>query len=333
MPIPDGMRFSLAPVLKRLNEIDGMCSAWKSGLAQRENPVFEADDFKTLLQTVLPALELPADVVELTEDGYGLHVRDTAQEEQITYQYLREVSGTDRLLPFKEMLLWYTGRTITRELISTIYWRLAAGRDWMLKGRFMAHDFPASGRTTQFWTGLHISSCGYGPLTKNGKLQLTLGFRAMSGPYAGLTFTQHIPYFVVTRKIAKEIGFPVYQKTHYNELVQCVFVGYVSLDLWGDRLTPKVIEYHVSSMASKINRDLRRRRAEECQHAGYTWPCYQCPRGYADTANRYCYRAVRPFALQLKLCPQCNQQSYFDVAVGSSVCVSCQARPFKFIDR
>jgi len=286
-----------------------------------------------LLDRVSGVLELRLDRKDTTGgDVWAAGDRNTG-DSQLSERYAKLNNSHDIEMPFKQMLLSYDQREITFDAVWDIMWRLAAGRDEMAAGRNVALVLPAVGQPDDFWEGLFIEACRYGPPTMKGKLQLTLSFRIMGGKYGGLRFEQNITYFIVVRKIAKEIGFPMYQRTHYNELVQCVFIGHVMLEARGDKLSPRVSEYHVTDSVKKCNMVKRKERKKECKYAGYTWPCYRCSRGYAEVGNGRCLRAVRPHALVLRQCPECKKESLFDLDSGSKVCVSCQAAPYRLLDQ
>jgi hypothetical protein len=265
-------------------------------------------------------------------DVWGVQDNNKDPRASIVYQYDMAAGRHDILHPFRQLLRVYENTPVCRATFREMYWRLAAGYDEMMKGNFLALSLPVTGGESDFWEALLIESCRYGPPSKGGKPQLTIGFRLLGGKYAGLIFTQNITYFMWCRKIAKEIGFPMYQRTHYNELVRCCFVGHVMLEKWGDRLSARVSEFHVTSGVKSFNKLIRDGRDEECQYEGYTWPCYKCARGYADTGDVQCKHAVRPYALVKKECPQCGRETFFDLDSGSQICVSCQAAPFKRLE-
>lgn len=315
--------------MDRVKALTVLTRAWRSKMLLRDKvTVLTAATLIDLIRRIAVALRITDDHEDLSqEDVWGVHDADLVDEFDLY------VKGHDELRPFKEMLFRYSGREPTTKLVREIVWRVATGFEDMLNGTMMAAEIPRNGPPEEFWAGLFIESCGYGPPSRKGKLQLTLRFRLMSGKYAGLYFDQNIVYFVVVRKIAKEIGFPLYKKTHYNELVQCVFEGLVKLEQWGgDRLSPRVSEYRITPRVKTFNMGVRKARKADCHIQGYNWPCYSCSRGYADNSV-YCERAVRPDALVRKTCPQCGRSSFFEAEGNSPVCISCQAKPYKLLER
>ena len=296
-------------------------------------PNFQIDDLMGLLGRLGDTLDLPQSYEDTTGgDVHAVSDRNTGKS-QLVDHYNKGNRSHDELIPFRQLLAGYDGREMTIGTLWDILWRLVAGRDEMLKGETLAPALPAAGQPEDFWEGLFVESCGYAPPTLKGKLQLALRFRIMGGRYGGLRFDQNITYFMVVRKIAKEIGFPKYKRTHYNELVKCVFIGHVLLEKRGDRLVPRVDEYHVTDSVKRINTGVRKKRSQPCNYQGYTWPCYQCSRGYLEAGLVRCEKAVRPYALVRKPCLQCQRESFFDLDSGSKVCVSCQAAPYKRLEK
>jgi len=286
-----------------------------------------------LLERVEPLLEIRKEYKDTTGgDTTALGDKNT-DESHISVQYDKQARHDDPALPVQQLLLGYTGCSVTTETYRNILWRLSAGRETMARREFLLPALPTTGEPDSFWEGLFIESCGYAPPTAKGKLQLALSFRIMGGKYAGLRFEQNIPYFMVIFKIAKEIGFPKYKRTHYNELVKCVFIGNVVFEKRGGRLLPRVSEYHVTSAVKNLNTKLRKERAEPCKYIDYTWACHKCSCGYDDMESGRCERAVRPDALVRKPCPQCQKNSFFDANSTSAVCVGCQALPYKLLER
>jgi hypothetical protein len=295
--------------------------------------LIQMEDLAALLDRVASILKVREDLKDTTGgDVHGVSDTNTGKA-QLVECFDRVNRSHDHTQHFNRMLQAYDQSSISIDTLWNIAWRLAAGRDEMVADRGLAPGIPGIGQPDDFWEGLFIESCRYGPPTRKGKLQLTLSFRIMGGKYAGLRFEQNITYFMVVSKIAKEIGFPRYRNTHYNELVKCVFIGHVMLEAWGDRLMPRVSEYHVTSVVKKLNMDIRKERSKSCRYAGYTWPCHRCFRGYVDDGLAKCDNAVRPRALVAKLCSKCGKESFFDLDSGSQVCVGCQAAPYRLLDR
>ena len=310
----------------------GKAQAWHTQLIADHETRFQLEDLMDFMSRVATVLQFNCAQEETTGGdvwGAGDHNTDKGQ---LVDEYDKASGRQDETVPFRQLLSWYDKQPITWEAMWDIGWRLAAGCDEMLAGHTLAQSLPVAGQPEDFWEGLFIESCGYGPLTAKGKLQLSLCFRIMGGKYAGLRFRQNITYFMVVRKIAREIGFPKYKKTHYSELVKCVFIGHVLFEPRGDKLAPRVSEYHVTTGVQSLNTSVRKQRNAPCPYKGYTWPCYRCSRGYAEIGPSSCARAVQPKALVLRLCPQCNKESFFDPTSESKVCVGCQAAPYKRLE-
>ena len=332
MPPPVEQQFVLKPVLDRLKEVMKKAVAWRGQIVAKRKLAFQVEDLMDLLTRVSPILDLRQAQEDTTGGdvwGAGDHNPDNSQ---LVDAYNVVNCSHDLTLPFKQLLSWYDQRPATMDALWNIGWRLSAGYDWMMGGQALAQALPVAGPPEEFWEGLFIESCGYGPPTMKGKPQLTLNFRILGGKYAGLRFSQNITYFIVTRKIACEIGFPKFKKTHYSELVKCIFIGRVVLENRGDKLVPRVSEYHVTTGVKSFNMRVRKKRNEPCPYEGYTWPCHRCSRGYAEIGPTSCSRAVQPQALVRRPCPQCNRDSFFDPSSESKVCVSCQAAPYKRLE-
>jgi len=296
-------------------------------------PLLRLEDLMALPDRVASILHIREDREDTTgDDVNGVSDTNTGKA-QLVERFKKVNRSHDYLAPFNQLLRGYDQCDISINTLWDIAWRLAAGRDEMVAERSLAMALPTAGQPEDFWEGLFIESCRYGPPTRKGKLQLTLGFRVMGGKYAGLRFEQNITYFMVVGRIAKEIGFPRYGNTHYNELIKCVFIGHVMLEPWGDKLTPRINEYHVTSVVKKLNMAIRNERKEPCRYAEYTWPCHRCSRGYVEPGLLRCHRAVRPRALVTKPCPGCQKDSFFDLDSGSRFCVGCQAAPYRLLDQ
>lgn len=335
MPPPKDRRFVLSPVIDRMEKLMMEMTTWSSELLGMPGHglLLHLEDLMALPDRIAPILRIREDLKDTTGgDVHGVGETNTGKA-QLVERFKKVNRSYDYMSPFNQLLRVYSQSAISIDTLWNIAWRLAAGRDEMAAGHNLATTLPATGQPEDFWEGLFIESCRYGPPTRKGKLQLTLSFRIMGGRYAGLRFEQNITYFMVVRKIAREIGFPRYGSTHYNELVKCVFIGHVMLEPWGDKLTPRVSEYHVTSVVKKLNMDIRKERKKPCRYAGYTWPCHKCSRGYMEPGLLRCNKAVRPRALVVKACPACGKESFFDLDSGSKVCVGCQAAPYRLLDK
>lgn len=214
---------------------------------------------------------------------------------------------------------------LDRMTMRDITWRVAAGYDNFMAGIQMKSELPVD---TREWVGLRIEQCCYSRPFKNGKTSLALFFRFLSGSCAGLMFNQRLPYRYATHVLAKEIGWPRFDKVSPGELVQACLVGEVAFDAKGPRLE----EIHPASTVIRHNRTLRIERSipvtgerKRCP-GGYAFPCHECSRGYESSGLNGCRLATRPLAYAKATCPKCRRLSFFEQWPRSQVCVFCEQR-------
>ena len=253
-----------------------------------------------------------------------------------TQRYAMMLDAYDTFAPHIELLSWYYGQKMDLPLLWDLCWRLAAGQEHMKAGQRMAQAFPTVEIAEQ-WVGLHIDSVRYGPPTAPkqlgprtvpGKPQLILDFRVLSGCFGGLKVTQNIPYAGVVFHLAKQLGFPVFKKTHYNELVQCVFIGKLGI-VGGGQKFPRISEFFISDATRTYNAKLRRARAETC-YRGYPQACHRCPVGYLGASA--CMNATRALAVVQQECPVCGKMSVFDPLSQAKACLACEGLLFKRLE-
>jgi hypothetical protein len=255
----------------------------------------------------------------------------------MTQRYSLKVGAVDEYAPHAEMLLWFYGQFIDRFMLYEICWRLAAGHEWMQTGGRMRREFPET-EIGEHWIGVHVDAVRYGPptmpkkrgeVTIPGKPQFTVDFRLLGGPFAGLVVKQNIPYNGVVFHLAKSLGFPAFQKTHFNELVQCVFVGRLAIE-GKTRKFPRIVEFFVSSGTKTFNSALRRDRAKPCPRK-FVHVCHRCPVGYLGLDA--CKNATRPVPVIKKHCSGCDKIAMFDPLSKSETCLACEGAPFKLLEQ
>jgi hypothetical protein len=240
-----------------------------------------------------------------------------------TYDIMDDVKTTpaDAFPPLREILTPYYGKKLDHVTADPLAWRLAAGRDTMAKGEFLLDVFMPC---EPYWTGLRIEDCHHAIPSKEGKPMIELVLRVYDGVFAGLRFSQKIPYKFVIAKLARDIGMPVYQKVHKNELVQCHFAGLIGYDRG-----PRVSEFHTSPGIRTFNSKIRKERAKPCIK-GYKWLCHQCTMGYLrmedkEDSKLFCPRGTHSMTFKKQACPQCHkEEAWFDPALNSGVCIECK---------
>jgi len=218
-----------------------------------------------------------------------------------------------------ESLSCYRGKELNEVLLKTIFWRIACGFDLLKEGQVLAGEFRQGKdeclplRVTQ--------SVPAAPL-QNGQAAVTLTFMIMSGVYAGLSFSQRMPYRYVVYYLAGEMGFPKFKPIHYLEMVQCVLAGVITFQ---DPSRPKVGDAFCPVSGKAVNRELRKNR-KECLF-DFRWPCQNCTKGYLGASP--CAKATRQFSMvkrECKGCPAGRVESWFDPKSNSEYCVKCQER-------
>lgn len=224
----------------------------------------------------------------------------------------------------RNLVASFYGSRLDHNTCTELAWRLAAGRKTLEDGINLAKEF---GPCEPYWTGMKIVDCQHSKPSKTGKHMLVLTFRVFDGVFAGLKFRQSIPYRFVIAKFARDIGFPVFQKVHKNELVQCHFAALLDTNDRG----PRAVEFHTPQSINNYNRALRKERAELCPK-GHMWLCHQCSLGYTkcddfgEESTMHCPRATHSRTFEKKECLRCHRDAMFDPADAASVCVECQGR-------
>ena len=214
---------------------------------------------------------------------------------------------------------------LDRMLIRDITWRVAAGYDNFVAG-IQADSTMHTG--SREWVGLRIEQCCYGRPFKSGKTGLLVFFRILSGSFAGLLFSQNLPFRYVTGVLAKEIGWPRFNRVYHGELVQACLVGEVAFEARGAKLE----EIHPASTIIRHNRTLRTERKvpasgprKRCP-GSYDFPCHECSRGYESPGEDGCILATHPLAYARTECSMCKRVSFFEQWPRAKVCVLCQRR-------
>jgi len=219
------------------------------------------------------------------------------------------------------LLSKYYGQVLDYKSGSSLAWRIAAGAKLMAKGISTLGEFcPCD----SYWTGLRIDEVNHVHPSKEGKPMLELVLRIYDGIFAGLRFTQRMPYRFVIAKLARDIGFQIYQKVHKNELVGAHFGGLLTCDSSG----PRIAEFYSSMSINKANRDVRKDRTLPCLK-GYRWLCHQCTIGYMkcdDNQNSawWCPRGTHSTTFVKQTCPACLKEAWFDPALNSKICIECK---------
>lgn len=229
-----------------------------------------------------------------------------------------------------DLLRNYRGRELDPASRSELCWRIAAGRDQLAMGRSLQPRFVP---LPPEWTGVRIEDSRFGKILngKGGPVQtLALVMRAIGGVFAGLTFTQLMPYRYVMFKLAREIGFPVFKKLDKNDLVQGYFVG--RLDPAG-RYGPEVLEFDTTDSIRDHNRKVYKDRQKPCLKE-FSWPCVKCTVGHMwsckseDVADvdrdNQCRRGTHSRTYVQRTCEKCETDSWFEPDVASTMCLNCQ---------
>lgn len=239
-----------------------------------------------------------------------------------------------------QFLATYIGRTMSMSVMDELYWRLAAGQPLLSRNIQLATAFKP---TEPMWIPLRIEDVRHAPPSRQtGKPMLEVVFRIYGDIFAGMAFSQKIPYRYAMRKMARDIGLPVFRKVHKNELVQCWMVGLLDTT---DPQRPRLVEFASPSTIIYHNKKLRKERHTNCVR-DYKWaeacverklsPCVSCPIGYSNHPLAIgevspCPRATHSMPFVSRDCPRCNRESYFDPALKMPICLACQADEAKHL--
>jgi hypothetical protein len=212
---------------------------------------------------------------------------------------------------------------LDRMTIRDITWRVAAGYDNFVAGIQTESKLHTGVRE---WVGLRIEQCYYGRPFKSGKTSLLVFFRILSGSFAGLLFSQRLPFRYVTGVLAKEIGWPRFNKVYPGEIVQACLVGEVAFAEKGTKLE----EIYPASTVIRHNRTLRKERKvpisgprKRCP-GNYDFPCHECSRGYESPGEDGCMLATHPLAYAKADCSVCKRTSFFEQWPRAQICVRCE---------
>lgn len=224
--------------------------------------------------------------------------------------------------PLNELLARYAGLELSAEVMSDLIWRLAAGAGWMRHGRVLATTLLPVSDWFDPWVPMWIEGVRYAGASLTGKQLMGVAFRVLKGPFGGLAFSQQLPHSYLTRKFAWELGFTLFRRMHFGELVGCVLVG--SLIFEGQKV--RLDEVGDYANAKRFNARLRCERAKPCGR-DYRWLCHECSMGY-EGANS-CPRGTHKVTWVLRACPRCEQEAWSDPESKSRLCVSCSTAEFR----
>ena len=224
---------------------------------------------------------------------------------------------------------WWYGKLLSTDTLREISWRIAA-----CQGHICSLDelWPPPQYSivpiADHWVPLRIEDTRYGgPSKKFGKLTIYVTFRIYGGPFGGLTFTQILPYRFFTTKLAVDIGYPLYQKKHKNDLVSAHLLGLLNTQEPG---FPRIDKFDAPEGLLQHNRLLWRARNKPCVK-GFKWHCRECSLGNKvtdseDKSNAYCFRATHTEPFKCRLCPRCLKEGAFDPAFNAQNCLACQLK-------
>lgn len=231
----------------------------------------------------------------------------------------------DAVAPFKKLMLSYYGSVMNVEHFNNMLWRVGAGLTQFQAGVELQLAFPIGAQP--MWLPLWVEDIHSVGASKKGSAMLSVKTRVLDGVYAGLAATHRIPQKWWTNILAREIGFPLYNRdgpTHYNELTQCVFAGYLAFD--DERFGPRMAEFGVTGAMKTFNQKLRKLRREPCPREYRHW-CHRCHAGHGlGDSTLYappCPRATHSFTHVEMPCPRCKRLAMFDTGAKSLVCVRC----------
>jgi len=208
----------------------------------------------------------------------------------------------------------YYGRTFNRLLRVQLSWRLAGGYSVLKKNRPLADKF----RTVpDRWAGFMVTAVEPAMRSKRGTPQVLLRMRIVTGIFSGLSFEQRFPYKYVTKIMAKDLGMPRFKGAAPLSIVQMFGVALLTTP----RDTPRMTDLYTPPGAKALNKALNNLRAKPCMW-DYTWPCRNCPVGYADGAEG-CGRAVHETALVKRFCPGCKRRNWFHPNARVPICLHC----------
>lgn len=317
MPAPKGVRF---PVSSTLKIQKALWEHIKNTFRDRFGEMFQDELLEIFKHEVSENFGLREYVFRTESDPDEIRDEATEIEEWVSQRF-------SKIPPFTQLLSWWYGKQFTEMAAFQLCWRVSAGFTWMAENRELQREFVEH---PPLWAGLHIDSMHFGTPSKRTNVpQMSVQLRIMDGPFGGLVIRQLMPYTWIVSKLAKSIGFPMYERQHPFELVQCVFLG--RLDLSNPRF-PRVDEFDTSSGTLTHNRRIRKLRGEACVN-DWRVACHNCHLGYLNRSDHFvgsCYRATHPRTYVDQLCRVCNREARFDLELNRNACLNCLAKAAKF---
>jgi hypothetical protein len=250
--------------------------------------------------------------------------------EKETFEQLCQAVGAAFLISPKSQAVFETVRTLpasplTAKVLWLFAWRVAANATKLRHGEPVR---PWSAQVDDEWVALEILGIRFERHESFGP-RYVVELRAMSGTCAGLTMTQMWAASAILEH-ARRFGFTKVGKKkltyrHASQFARLRCAAQISAKLSLDR--PRFRGYVVEAGLLKFNKDIlkqRIRREPPCPQK-FTHHCHVCPVGWA-VGEITCPAAVHPATWEMRPCPGCNQERWFDPSKSAYECMVCLRR-------
>lgn len=229
--------------------------------------------------------------------------------------------GEPVTMAVRQMMAAYVGRTLDWQVRRSIFWRLAAAFDRLLDNEKVDTQFT---QTAPYWTGLRVLDAWYSRPSREGKSMVDVSMFVYGGPFAGLDFTQRVPWRWLMRVLAWDVGFTRFKRVHIGELVQARLIGLLDTSEVG---RPKLAEYRGKAGIKAFNRGLRKDR-QFCRLGLAGHECWSCWMGYAYEPGVMdpCMKAAHSRRWVQRPCKACGHDGWFDPGYDTFTCLRCVAR-------
>ena len=283
-------------------------------------------------------------VRDSVDGGFLDELRKALDQTSVQFTLEAITSVGQRVSPLGTLLSSFAGKPHTTALLDDLAWRLAACYDEMNLGHAPALTFKNS---VPSWTALTIITSCFLRLSKTQQPLLEVQFRALSGPFGGLSFRQLIPHYWFVSKLGRELGGGTRERRYpdHRELSGVWLLG--RLNTRNPEET-RLLDFRPTSGALTHNRDLKKARNQPCP-LGYIHACYECWVGWREmlplkfqdmikqakctttrkNANKsfnLLARPVHPHHFVARRCTYCKaDEALFEPSQHSRYCQTCQS--------
>lgn len=209
------------------------------------------------------------------------------------------------------------GTIFDHRTAASFAWRLGGNLHTLIAGNAVA---PWTRQIQDEWVPLQIDYLVPYTNTKKKKPGYIFNCVVMAGSSCPLKFSQFVSK-PACYAVARASGFTSRRGkipfVYPEYLTKMVF--YALIDAQRSEERPYFTKVRASSSAISHNRQILdiRYRVEPCPRS-FSHECRNCVLGYNE-----CPAAIRPTRLEKKMCPTCNEETYFEDRGAFSICVVC----------